>query len=166
MSLVTICHHMKSHTFFHVMRATCKFHTIILLTMIAHSWAIGVPDSSVGKESGCNAGNPDSIPGSGRFTGEGVGYPFQCSWTSLVMVIKEKKKIHLPMQETRVWSLGWEDPLEKEMASHSSVLAWEIPWTEESGGLQSVGSQRVEHDWAHERTHTHTHIFESRLLDT
>ena len=49
-------------------------------------------DSSVGKESGCNAGNPDSIPGSGRFTGEGVGYPFQCSWTSLVMVRKEKKK--------------------------------------------------------------------------
>ena len=48
-------------------------------------------DSSVGKESGCNAGNPDSIPGSGRFTGEGVGYPFQCSWTSLVMVRKEKK---------------------------------------------------------------------------
>ena len=49
-------------------------------------------DSSVGKESGCNAGNPDSIPGSGRFTGEGVGYSFQCSWTSLVMVRKEKKK--------------------------------------------------------------------------
>ena len=46
------------------------------------------------------------------------------------------------MQETRVWSLGQEDPLEEEMATHSSVLAWEIPWTEEPGGLQSMGSQR------------------------
>ena len=49
-------------------------------------------------------------------------------------------------QETRVQSLGQEDPLEKEMATHSSILAWEIPWTEESGGMQSMGSQRVEHD--------------------
>ena len=66
-------------------------------------------------------------------------------------------------QETCVWSLGWEDPLEDEMATHSSVLAWKIPWTEEPGGLQSMdrgawwapvhGSQRVGHDWA---TNTHT----------
>ena len=54
---------------------------------------------------------------------------------------------HLPaMQETRVQSLGWEDPLEKEMATHSSILAWRIPWTEEPGRLQSTGSQRVGHD--------------------
>ena len=52
------------------------------------------------------------------------------------------------MQETWVWSLGWEDPLEKGMATHSSILAWRIPWTEEPGGLQSTGSQRVGHDWA------------------
>ena len=50
------------------------------------------------------------------------------------------------MRETRVGSLGWGDPLEKEMASHSSVLAWEIPWTEELGGLESMGLQRVGHD--------------------
>ena len=50
------------------------------------------------------------------------------------------------MQETRVQSLGWEDPLEKAIATHSSILAWEIPWTEEPGGLQSMGSQRVGHD--------------------
>ena len=50
------------------------------------------------------------------------------------------------MQETGVRSLGWEDPLEKKMATHSSILAWEIPWTEEAGGLQSTGSQRVGHD--------------------
>ena len=50
------------------------------------------------------------------------------------------------VQETWVRSLTWEDPLEKEMATHSSILAWRIPWTEEPGGLQSMGSQRVGHD--------------------
>ena len=54
---------------------------------------------------------------------------------------------HLPtMQETPVQSLGWEDLLEKEMATHSSILAWKIPWAEEPGRLQSMGSQRVRHD--------------------
>ena len=48
-----------------------------------------------------------------------------------------------PMQDTRVRSLGWEDPLEKEMVTHFSILAWRIPWTEEPGRLQSTGSQRV-----------------------
>ena len=56
--------------------------------------------------------------------------------------------------ETWVRSLGWEDPLEEEMATHSSILAWRIPWTEEPGGLQSMGSQRVRHDWAN--THSLT----------
>ena len=50
------------------------------------------------------------------------------------------------MRETQILSLGWEDPLEKEMATHSSTLAWKIPWTEESGRLESMGSQRVGHD--------------------
>ena len=60
---------------------------------------------------------------------------------------------HLPtMWETRVQSLGGEDPLEKEMATHSSTLAWKIPWTEEPGRLQSMGSQRVGHT---ERLHFH-----------
>ena len=54
---------------------------------------------------------------------------------------------HLPtMRETQVRSLDWEDPLEKEMAPHSTTLAWKIPWTEDPGGLQSVGSQRVGHE--------------------
>ena len=56
---------------------------------------------------------------------------------------------HLPtMQETQVWSLGWEDLLQKEMAIHFSTLAWKIPWTEERGRLQSMESQRVRYDWA------------------
>ena len=50
-------------------------------------------------------------------------------------------------QETQVWSLGWEDSLEEEMATYSIILAWKIPWTKESGGLQSMGLQRVGHDW-------------------
>ena len=66
-------------------------------------------------------------------------------WASLVAWTVK----HLPtMWETRIQSLGWEDPLEKEMATHSSIHAWKIPWTKESGGLQSMGSQRVRHDWA------------------
>ena len=61
---------------------------------------------------------------------------------------------YLPaMQETQVWSLGWEDFLEKEMATHSSILAWRISWRKEAGGLQSMRSQRVRYDWA---TNTHT----------
>ena len=59
--------------------------------------------------------------------------------------LKKVKRL-LTLQETRVQSLGQEDPLEKEMATHSSTLAWRIPWTEESGGLQSMGWQRVRHD--------------------
>ena len=68
---------------------------------------------------------------------------------------------HLPaVQETQVWSLGREDPLEKEMAPHSSTLAWKIPWMEAPGRLQSMGSQRVEHDWA-----TSLFTFYSLLLE-
>ena len=65
------------------------------------------------------------------------------SWASLVAQIVK----NLPaMQETWVPSLGREDPLKKGLATHSSILAWEIPWTEDPGGLQSLGSQRVRHD--------------------
>ena len=62
----------------------------------------------------------------------------------------------LAVQETWVQSLGWDDPLEKGMATHSSVLAWRIPWTEEPGGLQSMGSQRV--DTTEQLIHSHTHV--------
>ena len=87
---------------------------------------MGFPDSSVGKESACNAGDPSSIPGSGRSAGEGIGYPLQYSWASLVAQLVK----NLPtMQETWVRSLGWEDPLEKGKATHSSILTWRITWT-------------------------------------
>ena len=67
------------------------------------------------------------------------------------------------MQETQVQSLGWEDLLEKEMAPHSSILAWKIPWLEEPGRLQSMGSQRVGHNWATSFTHSLTHSFTVQL---
>ena len=85
----------------------------------------GFPGSSAGKESACNAGNPGSIPGLGRSTGEGIGYPFQYSWAFLVAWLVK----NLPaMRETWVQSLGWEDPLEKGTITHSSILlAQRIP---------------------------------------
>ena len=65
------------------------------------------------------------VPGSGRSSGEGLVYSLQCSWASLVAQLVK----NLPaMRETWVRSLGWEDPLEKQKATHSSILAWRIPW--------------------------------------
>ena len=79
----------------------------------------GFPHSSVGKESACNAGDPSSIPGSGRSPGEGIGYPLQYSWASLVAQLVK----NLPaMQETPVRFLDQEDPLEEGMTIHSSIL--------------------------------------------
>ena len=108
---------------------------------------MGFPGGSDGKASTCNAGDPGLIPGSGRSPGEGNGNPLQYSylknWASLVA---QRVECLSAMWETQVQSLGREDPLEKEMATHSSILAWRIPWGEEPGGLQSTGSQGVEHD--------------------
>jgi len=80
----------------------------------------------VGKESTCNAGDPGSVPGSGRFSGEGIGYPLQYSWFSLVAQLVKNLSA---MQETWFLSLDWEDLLEKGKATHSSILAWRMPWT-------------------------------------
>ena len=94
------------------------------LFMKIYLW--GLPHSSVGKESACNAGDPSSIPGWGGSTGEGIGYPLQYSWASLVAQLVK----NLPaMWETWVLSLGWEDPLDKQKATYSSILAWRSPWT-------------------------------------
>ena len=87
---------------------------------------MGFSDSSVGKESSCNAGDLSLIPGSGRSTGEGTGYPLHFSWASFVAQLVKNVPV---MQETWVQSLGWEDPLEKGKATHSSIPAWRIPWT-------------------------------------
>ena len=88
--------------------------------------SLGFSDSSTGKESTCNAGDPSLIPGSGRSAGEVIGYPHQYSWASLVAQLEKN-----PHAMRKIWvqSLGWEDPLEKGMATHSSILAWRIVWT-------------------------------------
>ena len=68
------------------------------------------------------------------------------------------------MQKTRVWSLGWEDPLEKEMAAHYSIVAWKIPWITEPGRLPSMGSQRVGHNWANSLSLSFSVIFISEVF--
>ena len=132
----------------------------------------GFPHSSVGKESTCNAGDPGLIPGSRRSAGEGIGYPLQysgpensmdytvhgvakswiwlffCGISYRASLVAQTVKRLPAIWETWVQFLGQEDPLEKEMAIHSTTLAWKIPWTEEPDRLQSMGLQRVGHDWA------------------
>ena len=98
----------------------------------------GFPGGSDGKESAFNAGDPGSIPGSGRSPEEGRGYAFQYFGASLVAQMVKNLPL---MPETLVQFLGWEDPLEEGMATHFSILTWRIPWTEELGRLQSMGSQ-------------------------
>ena len=90
---------------------------------------MGFLDVSVGKETACNAGDPSLIPGLGKSTGEGIGYLLQYSWASLVAQLVKNP---LAMWETWLRSLGGEDPLKKRKATHSSILAWRIPWTVQS----------------------------------
>ena len=96
-----------------------------------------INNSSVGKESACNAGDPSLIPGWGSSAGEGIGYPLQCSCASLVAQLVKNPPA---MQETWVLPLVWEDSLEKGKATHSSILAWRIPWT-----IKSMALQRIRH---------------------
>ena len=97
---------------------------VLFLVIEAHLW--GFLDSSVGNESACSAGNLGSIPVLGISAGEGIGYPLQYSWVSLVAQLVKNPPA---MWETWIRSLGWEDPLEKGKATHLSILAWRIPRT-------------------------------------
>ena len=107
----------------------------------------GFPDSSVGKESACNAEDPSLIPGSGRSAGDGIAYPLQYSWASLMAQLV----MNLPaISETWTQSLGWEDHLEEGMATHANIIAWRIPmgrgaWLATVHGV-AKRSQRVGHD--------------------
>ena len=92
------------------------FYMYITLNTLNTKHTLGFPDSSVGKESTCNAGDPSPIPGWGRSAGEGIGYPLQYSWTSLVAQLVKNPPA---MQETPVPFLGWEDLLKKGKATHS-----------------------------------------------
>ena len=97
---------------------------------------LGFPGGLAGKEIACNAADSCSIPRFGRSPGEGTGYPLQYSWASLMA---QKVKNPLAIQETWVRSLGWEDPLEEGMSTHSSILAWRIP--------MDRGAQQAESPW-------------------
>ena len=88
-------------------------------------------------------------------------YSFSCLPNFYASLVAQRLKRLPAKQETRVRSLGQEDPLEKEMATHSSILAWRIPWKEEPGGLQSMRSQRVGHNWATSLRFT-SHSWEQR----
>ena len=123
----TICKKQQCKYFqMHVYRK-CGVCMCVYICIYTHTYIhTGFPSSSVGKESAYNSGDPGSIPGSGRSTGEGIGYPLQYSWPSLLAQLVK----NLPaMREIWIWTLGWEDPLEKGTATHSSILAWKIPWT-------------------------------------
>ena len=87
---------------------------------------MGFPCGSASKESAHTAGDLGSIPGLGRSPGEGISYPLPYSWASLVAQLVKNPPA---LRETWVRSLGWEDPLEEGKATHSSILAWRIPWT-------------------------------------
>ena len=108
----------------------------------------GFPGSSAGKESACNAGDPDLIPGLGRLPGEGIGYAVQYSWASLVAQMVK----NLPaILETWVVFLGWDDPLEG-MATHSSILAWRVPM-DRGAWWAIVHGVAKSYDWATKHTH-------------
>ena len=108
-------------------------------TRLSNFHFTGFPGDSAGKESARNVGDLGLIIGSGRSAGEGKGYPLQYSWASLVAQLVRNPPA---VRETWVLFLCWEDPLQKGMATHSSTLAWRMPWT-----VYSIGSQRVRQDF-------------------
>ena len=101
------------------------------------------PGSSAGKESACNTGDPGSIPGSGRSPREGIYYPLQNSWASLIAQMVK----NLPIVQIWVGKIPWR----RAWQFTPVFLPGKSPWTEKSGGLQSMGSQRVRHihDYIH-----------------
>ena len=101
----------------------CSDHSTICLSPF-YLLSTGVPGGSAGKESACNAGDPGSVPGLSGSCREGIGYPIQHSWVSLVA---QKVKNPPAMWETWIPSLSWEDPLEEGMKTHSNIFAWRIP---------------------------------------
>ena len=114
-------------------------------------WIMGFPDSSVGKKSACDAGDPGLIPGSGRSPGEGIGYPLQYSWASLVAQMVK----NLPaMWETWVRSLGWEDSPRRAWQTTPVFLPGVPP--------QSMGLQWVVHAWA--TKHSTAHVRATLIL--
>ena len=124
------------HTLSHLILKTMLWGTYLYYLCFIDNFK-GFPVSSIGKESACNAGDPSLIPGSETSAREEIGYLLQYSWASLMAQLVK----NLPaMLETWVWSLGWEDPLEKGKATHSSILARRFhglysPWCRKESDL-------------------------------
>ena len=107
---------------------------------MTNTFSLGFPDSSVGKESACNAGDPDSIPGWGRPAGEGIGYPYRCSWASLGAQLVKNLACN-------GGDLGSIPGLGRPPGEGNSYPLQSYPfWPGKLHGLQSMGSQRVGHD--------------------
>ena len=120
-----------------------NLHTLYLMLFIRHSFVRAVPP-------------PFSVSNWPFDLGRLKFFYAQCKQRA--SLVAQQQRIHLPVQEIQemlVWSLGLKDPVEEEMTTHASTFVWEIPWTEEPGGLQSMRSQRVGHDLQTENAHTH-----------
>ena len=109
----------------------------------------------------CDPMKPTRLLRPWDFPGKSTGVRWHCLLWLLTLDMPYRASLvaqrvkHLPaMQETRVWSLGWEDPLEESVAIHSNILFWRIPWTEEPGRVQSIGSHRVKHNWSNLAQHS------------
>ena len=142
----------------------CMIHKVYKIFLIwpggsdskEYAWNVGAyqgfPGGSAGKESAYNVRDLGSIPGLGRSLGQGKGCSLQYSdldspWGHKESDSTENISLHLEMWETQLWSLGEENPLQKNIATSSNIFAWRIPRREEPGELQSMGSQRVGLDW-------------------
>ena len=131
----------------------CRF--LLVKTLMNQMWPFP-PGILLGKQWSENSKSISAILFFLVFSGESKHIKCNTSWKCTLFdahiwmssQVAQMVKCLPATWETWVWSLGWEDPLEKEMATHSSTLAWKIPWTEEPGRLQSMGSQRVGHNWA------------------
>ena len=113
---------------------------------------IVISGSSAGKESVCNARDCCSISGSRRAPGEGIRYPLQYSWASLVAQMVNNSPPNAGDAADMGLIPGLGRSTGRGTAIHSSILIWRIPWTKEPGGLLSMGSQRVRHNWAMQET--------------
>ena len=148
LSSFCLCFLNHHHSYNHYLASLLQFIAIFsgyfsLVSYHDPNQAQGFPGSSAGKEPTCNARDPGLIPGSGKSSGEGISCPLQYSWASLVAHMVKNLPV---MQETWVQPLGWEDPPEEGMATHSSILAWRIPKDRRAWQATAHGVTKVGHD--------------------
>ena len=130
-----------------------EWETVYMIFFFSWDVMVGFPGSSGDKEPTCNAGDPGSLLGLGSSPGEGIGYPLQYSWASLMA----QMVTNLPaVLETWVWFQGWEDSLKEHMAIHSSILAWRTSMSR-GAWWATVHGVTKNLTWLTKHTYTHTH---------